>query len=355
MRVLHVVQELGVGGAERVVVSLVAAARRTGDEAAVVAAPGPLASELQCPTYPLPMVRRRPERLVAAAVAIARAMRSFRPDVVHCHNPTMALAAAAPTHRGRRVRALVSVHGVPDTDYPAAARAIRRSGIPAVACGPGVARALGDNGVVVRATVVNGISPPPPPLIDRRPLLKEWGLPEDAPLLLSVGRLVPQKNHGVAIRAVALLPDACLAVLGAGPLRGDLLRLAVTEGVAARVAVPGPQPDARAIMAAADVILLPSKWEGLPLVGLEALASRTPLVAGDAAGIRELFVHGVHCLLVDPDDPRALAGAIRQVTESEHLRVRLVEAGARLVESYTEEAMAKRFRSLYVGGVGARS
>ncbi len=355
MRILHVVQELCVGGAERVVVSLVAAARRTGDEAAVVAAPGPLASELQCPTYPLPMVRRRPERLVAAAVAVARAMRSFHPHIVHCHNPSMALAAAAPTRRGRGVRALVSVHGVPDADYPAAARAIRWSGMPAVACGPSVARALGDEGVTVLATVVNGISPPPPPLLDRRPLLKEWGLPEDGPLLLSVGRLVPEKNQAAAIRAVALLPDACLVVLGAGPLRGDLLRLAATEGVAARVAVPGPRPDARSIMAAADVILLPSKREGLPLVGLEALASRTPLVAGDVAGVRDVFLHGVHCLLVDPDDPRALAGAIRQVTESEQLRVRLVEAGARLVESYTEEAMVNRFRSLYVGGIGASS
>lgn len=357
MRILQVVQELGVGGAERVVLSLAAAAPERGDDVAVVAAAGPLADALSCRVYPLPMLRRRPERLPGAALAVARAIRDFRPHVVHCHNPAMAAVAAVPTGRGRRTPALVSVHGVPDEDYRAAARTLRWSGIPAVACGPGVAMALHRAGLTVHSTVVNGIAWPPPPPADRRRLLDEWGLPPDTALVVSVGRLVAQKNHAAAVRALAAVPGASLVVIGAGPLRAAVLQAADEWGVAPRVVLPGQRADARSVMAAADVVVLPSRWEGLPLVGLEALAARTPLVAADVVGIRELFDGGVHCLLADPEDPDALAAAIRRVLDDGALRERIVDNGAALVSEYTEETMVGRFwdryKSLTAGRGGA--
>ena len=354
MRILHVVQELGVGGAERVVVSLATAAERRGDEVAVAAAPGALAPELTCPLYPLPMLRRRPARVPRATVQLARAIKDFRPHIVHCHNPAMAAVAAVPTRRGRRVPAIVSVHGVPEGDYRTAARVLRWGGIPAVACGPGVATALRRAGVSVDSTIVNGIAWPPPAGADRCRLLAGWGLPAETALLVSVGRLVVQKNHAAAVRALARVPGACLVVLGEGPLRSDLLRLAEETGVASRIVLAGARPDARAVMAAADVVVLPSRWEGLPLVGLEALAAGAPLVAGDVVGIRELFEDGVHCLLADPDDPEALATAIRRVLEDGELRERIVENGASLAAVYTEEAMVDRFWSRYASLAGVR-
>ena len=87
------IQELGTGGAERILVSAYRGAREAGHEVFVAAAPGPLAKELDGEPYPLPLVHRKPWRVPAAALAVRRAVGATRPDVVHAHNPTMALAA----------------------------------------------------------------------------------------------------------------------------------------------------------------------------------------------------------------------------------------------------------------------
>ena len=347
MRILHVVQELTVGGAERVVVGLVASAQAEGDEVAVAAAPGPLAAEISCPIYPLPLLARRPQRLPGGAIALGRAVRSFRPDLVHCHNPAMAAIGGIVTRRGRRPPALVTVQGVPDGDYPRAARVLRWSGIPVVACGPGVAAALADHGLAVRAVVPNGVAAAPASCLDIGELRREWKLPDGSPVLLCVGRLEPQKNHAAAIRALVHLPGASLVVLGAGSLRGELEDLSRRLGVGERVALPGVRRDARAVMAAVDVVLLPSEWEGLPLAGLEALLAGTPLVAADVRGIREVLEDGRHCLLVPPHEPEALAAAVRRLLDDRSLAERLVTAGAALAGQFSEAAMVARYRTLY--------
>jgi glycosyltransferase involved in cell wall biosynthesis len=336
-----------VGGAERVMASLVSQIKANGDDVAVASAPGPLAGELDCPIHPLPLLERHPRRVPWAAVCLHRAIRVVRPDVLHCHNPGMALLGGLVTRRGRALAALVSVHGVPQEDYPATARILRWSGLPAVACGPGVAATLSVHGLQVRSTIMNGVSPPPGAIEEIAPLLRQWGLDPGHRLVVAVGRLVEQKNHSLAVRAMASVPHASLVILGSGPLGHELQQLALELGVADRVALPGDRADARSVMASADVVVLPSLWEGLPLVGLEALAARTPLVATAALGIKEILKSEVHCLLVEPDDPEALAAGLRRVLGDPSLAARLVEGGAELVTSFTESAMADQFTALY--------
>lgn len=326
--------------------SLVAHAGRRGHDVAIAAASGLLQAEVDCPVYPIPVVERRPTRVPGAGLALARAVRHFRPELVHCHNPGMAVLGAVCTLRGRRPRALVTVHGVPEEDYSATARLLRWCGLPAVACGPGVAAALAEEGFAVRATIVNGVAAPPAPSAELGSLRREWRLPDTGPLLVSVGRLVTQKNHALAIQALAGVPGASLVILGTGPLQAELEELARIEGVDGRLALPGTRPDARAIMAGADAVVLPSRWEGLPLVGLEALAAKTPLVATAVRGIREVFRDGVHCMLVEPES-EALAAGVRTVLADHRLAERLVTAGAELAASYGEEHMAERFDSFY--------
>jgi glycosyltransferase involved in cell wall biosynthesis len=259
----------------------------------------------------------------------------------------MAVLTSLVTARLRLTPALVSVQGVPDEDYPATARLLRLTGVPVVACGPGVADGLAENRLQVLATVPNGIAPPPPPVPDIAGLRREWGLPDDGPLLVGVGRLVPQKDHATAIRAVARLATGALVILGEGPLRHELENLVATLGIRDRVAMPGARPDARAVMAAADVVVLPSLWEGLPLAGLEALSARTPLVTTAARGIRETLRHEVDCLLVRPGDEVALATSIERVLADGALADRLVSAGAALAAGYTEERMVDGYFRLY--------
>lgn len=339
------IQELAPGGAERIVVTLGRQAAEAGHDVAVAAHPGPLGAEFPGPVYPLPVVARRPWLLPGAAVGVARALRGFRPDVVHAHNPTMALVAAPATHRGRRPPSLVTVHGVPDADYVSSARLLRLSGAEVVGCGPGVSAALEESGLATVSTIVNGIAPAP--AAGARDALREAvGIPADVPLVIAVGRLVAQKNHALALEALAHLPGVHLAVVGNGPLRTDLELRADELGVAARLHLTGVRSDARALMSAADAVVLTSTWEGLPLVGLEALAAGTPLVATSVRGVRELLTPETGCILVDAT-PDAVAAGLRRVLSETELSARLSALGRRAATRYSEEAMGRAYLAKY--------
>lgn len=338
------IQELGVGGAERVALTL-AAARPTGT-AAVAAAPGALGDLWAGRLYPVPHVARRPYRLPLAALRIGQATNEFRPDVVHAHNPGMALATALATRRGVRLPAVATIHGMPDADYSVACRVLRLAGLPLVACGPGVAESLERRGLAPTATVVNAVGPTPRPA-DRALLNDEWDIPADRRLIVAVGRLAEQKNHAMAVRVLAQLPDVHLVIVGGGPLADALTRQASELGVDHRLTLAGVRPDARAIMGAADVIVLPSRWEGLPLVALEAMASGVPLVATAATGIRELVENGRHGALVDVDDADAMARAVREVLDDRSLAVSRAAAAADVARLHTEEAMISGYERVY--------
>jgi glycosyltransferase involved in cell wall biosynthesis len=345
VRILHVIAELGTGGAERILISAYRGARAAGHDVFVAAAPGPLAAELDGETYPLPLVRRQPWRVPAAAAALRRAVHASRPDVIHAYNPTMALLAGLVSRRGRRPPGLVNLQGVAEEDWAGTTRVVRLSGLEPVACGPGVAAALRDHGLEPFATVPNAVGPAPPAAV-RGKLEAEWGLSPTTRLVLAVGRLVDQKNHELAIRALASLPGATLVIAGEGPLRPELERVAAEVGVADRLVLAGVRRDARALMGAADVVVLPSRWEGLPLTALEALTSGTPLVATNVRGLRELVVDGRDALLV-PEEPEALAKALRRVLDNRELATRLADAGRHVEGAGSDRTLVESFVALY--------
>jgi glycosyltransferase involved in cell wall biosynthesis len=277
---------------------------------------------------------------------LLKAIKDWQPDVVHCHNPGMAVSAALVTMRGHRPRSLVSVHGLPDEDYLKAARVLKWAGLPVVACGPEVAARLRAHGLKVVTTIQNAIGAPPPP-VAKNVVMRSLGLPEMMRLVLSVGRLVPQKNQALTVRAIVGVTDAALVVVGDGPLRGELEALSRELGVEKRVVFAGIRSDARELIGASDAVIISSHWEGLPLVALEALASRTPLVATAVAGVRDLLRNGVDCLLVPPGNLGALTAAVRLVLSDGDLVSRLTNAGAALASTYREEAMIRSFEDLY--------
>jgi glycosyltransferase involved in cell wall biosynthesis len=182
--------------------------------------------------------------------------------------------------------------------------------------------------VVVR----NGILVPPPnPSADaalRAELLR------DRPdyLVFTPARLHPQKGHAVLLAAAAQVPEATFVLAGDGPLRAELEQQARTLGVAERCVFLGYRPDVPALLASADLVVLPSLFEGLPVSILEAMAAGRPVVATAIGGTDEAITHEQTGLLVPPGDATALAMAIRRVRADPALAGRLATAGRERVE-----------------------
>ncbi|MGI8537760.1 MAG: glycosyltransferase family 4 protein, partial [Mycobacteriales bacterium] len=128
-----------------------------------------------------------------------------------------------------------------------------------------------------------------------------------SPLVLAVGRLHPQKGYDTLLAALPLLGDAVVAVAGDGPLEAAL------RAAAPQVRWLGRRDDVADLLAAADVVVLPSVWEARSLTAQEALRAGRPLVATAVGGIPELVRDGA--VLVPPGDPRALAAAVRGLLE----------------------------------------
>jgi glycosyltransferase involved in cell wall biosynthesis len=179
-----------------------------------------------------------------------------------------------------------------------------------------------------------------------------WGVnpPDDVPkgatVLLSVARLTDQKGIDVAIRALAALSeDTVLVVLGEGPQRATLLRLARELGVDARVFLLGRVPDVAAWLGRATVLVHPARWEGFGLSVLEAMLAGLPVVAANVSALPELIVDGESGVLVEPDDAEALASGIMRALAQPQLG----DAGlARARSEFSISRMADHTAALYL-------
>jgi glycosyltransferase involved in cell wall biosynthesis len=169
--------------------------------------------------------------------------------------------------------------------------------------------------------------------------------------VLFVGRLVEVKSLDTLIEALGMLPsaDISLVLCGEGPLRGRLQRLAEDAGTAHRVAFVGERRDVAALMAAADVLVLPSRQEGLSNALLEAMAAGLPVVASRVGGNVELVRDSQTGFLFPAGDAPALARALLTLQGDPTLRARLSrEARAFVDERFSVHRMVSDLHRLYV-------
>jgi glycosyltransferase involved in cell wall biosynthesis len=181
---------------------------------------------------------------------------------------------------------------------------------------------------------------------------REFGIDPGAPLLGIIARLAPQKDHQTFLEAAArihsALPEARFLIVGDGPLRETLVRRAGELGVDQAVIFCGVRSDIPAIMAALDLLVLSSRWEGLPVALVEGMAAARPVVATAVGGVPEVVLHGSTGLLVPPADPEALADACIQALTDPDLRARLGRAGrARAEAHFSLDAMVRQTSQLY--------
>lgn len=180
--------------------------------------------------------------------------------------------------------------------------------------------------------------------------------------LCSIGRLVTAKGFDVLIHAVSLArlgDDWELIIVGDGPLRSDIERSVAERGLSGHVHLVGRLTNPYPLLASADLAVQASRWEGFGIAVLEALALGVPLIATACpGGVPEILDHGRFGVLVAPDDPEELAGAIRLVLDDEGLRTRLAERGPSRASAYAPSRVAQQLVDLVDHapyGAGARA
>jgi glycosyltransferase involved in cell wall biosynthesis len=176
----------------------------------------------------------------------------------------------------------------------------------------------------------------------------DYYTPDRGKLILTLGRLHPNKAFDVLLQALVRLPDAYLWIAGDGPLRESLEALAQRLGVKPRVRFLGWRDDVPALLAACDVFVCPSRHEPLGNVVLEAWARGKPVVAADAVGPGMLIQQMENGILVPVDDAEALASAVRAVFEDDELRAQLGREGRAAFEAnYSERVVVAKYIAFF--------
>jgi glycosyltransferase involved in cell wall biosynthesis len=197
----------------------------------------------------------------------------------------------------------------------------------------------------------------PVPLLDRGAARERLGLDQGAFTAGWVGRLSPEKGPDLLIEAMALLRDepVRVAVLGDGPERERLATLVRSHALApSAVRFNGLVLEAPAMFAAFDALVLSSRTEGLPMVLLEAMSAGVPIVAFAVGGIPEVLSNDT-AWLVTPGDPRALAGALRDVAHSPAEAQRRAQAARRVfVDRFTDLRWVAEMEEVYASVLARR-
>ena len=337
MRVLHILCDLNGGGAERLVLELCQRSRHRADVVTVL--PGGALTD----AYTTAGVsvrwagrqRRRPG--LRATAKIARWAAEY--DLLHTHLWAGDLWGRLGGRLGGRMPIVTTEHNArPDSSLRGMLWRAMAPMSDAIVCVSTAAREnLAAQGVPHRLLHVidNGIP------LERFPLLPPTTPPRAR--VLAMGRLTRQKGFDVLIRAVQSVPGMELDIFGEGPDRAALSVLA--EDCADRVRLRGWVPDVRPHIAAADVVAVPSRWEGFGLVAAEAMACGRPVVASAVDGLVEVV--GTAGMLVPAEDAEALALALQVVCGEPERWARLRAAGIERARRFDIQRTADAYDQLY--------
>jgi len=181
----------------------------------------------------------------------------------------------------------------------------------------------------------------------------EWGWPPGVPIVGTVARLHRQKGVINLLRAapriLGAFPEARIAVVGEGPQGNRLRREAARRGLKSRFVFLGERKDAVPVLSLFDIFVLPSLWEGLPFVLVEAAALGKPIIATAVDGVPEVIENGKTGLLIPPGDPGALAEAALRLLGDNEEACRLAEAARALVPPrFPLRRMVEQTQNLYL-------
>jgi glycosyltransferase involved in cell wall biosynthesis len=364
--ILHVINSLGVGGAESVVVNLLRYHNRErylpvcvclrapmhNHNEAVVRNAGTPVHFLQVSDVPLAWLHNR---------HLNALFRRYHPAVVHTHLSGIRYALPL-TMKYRTPVRIHTLHNIAEQEIGERANRLVRllafryriGGFVPVAIAQEVARTFEQlYGYKNQPVIPNGI-----PVEDYAPnseqsyrVRQELGVEPNAVVILHVGRFTEQKNHSLLLRAFARLRSSqpvYLLLAGGGELLEPIQQLARELGIAERVRFLGVRSDVPAVLNAADIFTLPSRYEGNPMSVMEAMAAGLPVVATAVGGVPELVEESVSGFLTPNEDLEALVTAFQCLVDSAELRRRMGEAALRRAhEKFDIRHTVRAYEDLY--------
>lgn len=346
--VMHILPSLASGGAERFVYDVCSRLPERGFEAHVVSIlrGGPL-EPLFHDRVPFTVLDRRGLFGLSAVRSLVRLMREMRPDVVHTHlfgadvwGRIAAKIAGVPV--------IISTEHNVNTEHGAIKRFIK--GMLSLITDRFIAPAevvkqnmIGREYIPAKmiAVIPNGID------MSRVMLRPPRGF-GDVPHLITVGRLAPQKGQAILLKALAMVKGPwTLDIIGSGPLEADLRKLADRLSITPRIRWMGFCDDVPQRLAASDLFLFPSLWEGFGLAVLEAASAGVPCIASDLPVFHE-FLSSNDAIFVEPGDVPSLAHAIRETLRDPYsLIARAQAAGERLRSACSIDVTVAAYADLY--------
>jgi sugar transferase (PEP-CTERM/EpsH1 system associated) len=359
----HLLHSLHVGGAEMLAAQL---ARRVSRDFRVVFVCldelGPLGETLRSEGFAVHVLNRQPGLDWRCLAQLGKLLRRERALVIHAHQYTPFFYALVARFLSGRPPILFTEHGrhFPDHRRPkrvVANRLLLAKRDRVIGVGEAVRQALITNEGIPAdrvGVIYNGIDPTrfQNQGQDRQHVRKELGINASDLLIFQVARLDYLKDHLTAVRTlkrvVPVLPHARLLLVGDGPQREGIERAIADQGLTNHVRLLGTRKDVARLTSAADVFLLTSISEGIPLTLIEAMAASLPIVATRVGGVPEVVQDGVTGLLAAAGDDAALAEHLLGLASNRALSEDMGRHGrSRAHTMFSETEMVRRYTSLY--------
>ncbi len=367
LRILHAIETPGTGGAERVLVDVARSLSPSFQSLGLGLVDGWTTRQLAAQGISTTVLPLKRSFDLSWPARFAKLLRQARIDVVHCHEFTTTCYAALGCALAS-VPLIATVHGKnywPDRAYRRAALrwAMRRSSAFVAVSNDLRSHMVDTLGVArERITVVpNGIDldrfrpDSAPPALTRA----RHGAGADDVIIICVGALEPVKAHDVLFDAIATVrgevPNVKLWLVGEGYLRESLEQRAAALGLGDVVRFLGWQTDVHALIGAADISVLASHSEGMPLAVIESMACARPVVATRVGGTGECVEDGVTGMLVPPGTSAPLASALLSLVRNAELRARFARAGFETArQRFSLRQMVTRYEELYRDAMARR-
>lgn len=359
IRVLHIIPNFGPGGAERLVVDLMKAIDRERFEVAAVSlypkSDTILEQELEDSRLKVYFLNKHLGLDLRMIPQLCRVFRTFRPDVVHTHRYVLRYALI-PMLLFRVPVRVHTVHSVAQKEVDRIGKLVhwvsfRLCGVVPVSISQEVARTVRSiYGLGIDIPVIyNGV------FTERFAFSSSQNKPRvnNKIVLLHVGRFAPPKNHMLLVeafsRALKEYSSMELWLVGDGPLRPAVEDAVRERGLERSVVFWGIIPRVEEVLRDADIFILSSDWEGLPLVAVEAMAAGKPVISTSVGGVPELVEKEVTGFLVPPKDPDALASAILRLARDPQLRKQMgLAAKKHAVERFDISRTIRLYEDLYL-------